>query len=187
MNYKALCLVFGLAVTTATNASEFQGEGYLELHLGQNNTSYTGGGLDYSYMTIGGAWGYQFEPNWSAELFMTFATDGDSVPDAVNPFTVDVDTKVNGIGGYLVARTNDDFYVKGKLGLIGTQFAYTAGGYEDEMEYNFGLSYGFSAGYDARDFYVELSYLILPEAEDSFYNGVNYDVETIALNVGFYY
>ncbi|WMS86508.1 outer membrane beta-barrel protein [Pleionea litopenaei] len=181
---KTLIAIF-FTIGAIGNLCAYQSHNYVEVHLGQTDVALVQAPLDYSHMTIGGVFGYQMDENFGAEFLVTFATEGDAAPLASQEFATVADVKVNAYGGYFVARTSGDFYIEGKLGLAATQFAYTAGGYEDLTETNFGLSYGVGVGYQAAEFYIEANLLSLPEVDDPYYIQTSYESESILLTVGF--
>jgi hypothetical protein len=156
---------------------------YGEVHLGKTTTSLNGSDLDYSYLTIGGSYGYQFHPNFSSELFATFATnkENDEITSAI--IGANVKNSYNAFGAYLVAKTTGNFYGKLKLGLIGSQFVYSAGGYEDESSTDVGVSYGLGIGYKADRVGIELNYLVMPEVDDPLWTQDSYDSDMLLFNL----
>ncbi len=182
-----LVLLATASVVGANETSEetFVPYTYGEIHLGQTNTSLNQGDQDFSYITLGGSYGYQFHQNFGTEFFMSFAINK-KTDDITSAFVgTNVKTTFNAFGGYLVGKTTGDFYGKVKLGLIGSQFTYSAGGYEDESSTDVGISYGLGVGIKGQAVGVELNYLVMPEVDDPLWDGASYDSDMLLLNLRF--
>ncbi|NVJ58797.1 MAG: outer membrane beta-barrel protein [Gammaproteobacteria bacterium] len=174
-----------LTLSASAAAEEFYPYNYGELHLGKIGTSLNSGGQDFNYTSLGGSYGYQFHENIGAEFFATFAVTKETDEFVSSSIGTTVKTSVNAFGGYMVAKTSGRFYVKGKLGLVASQFTYSASGFESESSTDVGLSTGFAVGIQGESVNVELMMLQLPDSDDPLFSSESYENDFVGLNLSF--
>lgn len=179
----SLFVLFSLDVF-AQNNSDFYPGWYGNINLGTAKTSLTSGDQNFSFLNVGGAFGYQFSEIFGTEFFMSFASNGER--DEIASWFVgqEVEAEYDAVGFYATLKSQGDVYVKGRAGLIESRFTYTSKGYEEESENDIGLSYGIGGGIENGRVIFELNYLVMPEVDDPIFSDASYDTKLVVISVG---
>lgn len=172
------------ALAQDSNESGFQPAWYGSLHLGKTKTSLTEGDQNFSYLSIGGSFGYRFSEMFAAEFLGTFATNGEQDKLVSEILDEKVWTNTDAFGLYLTAQNKGNIYGKVRAGLAQTSFTYSASGFEDDKGTATGLSYGIGAGFKHNGLNFEVEYLKLPEVDDPIFDDTSYDNSALFFAVG---
>jgi hypothetical protein len=165
-------------------AGEYEPTWYGSVHLGKTNTSWNQGNQDFSYLKLGGSWGYRFSDILAAELFMSFTTNPQKDELVSAMLGQDVKTEFDAVGFYLTAQSRGDYYIKGRAGITESRFIYSASGYQDEAGKDIGFSYGFGVGMISNGLRFEAEYIVMPEVDDPIFDSTSYDSKLLMISVG---
>ena len=168
----------------APSANEFKPGWYANLHLGKTDTSLNQASQDFSYLSIGGSFGYRFSEIIAAEFFMSFATNGERDEIVSSLIGEEVETEFDAVGFYLTAQSRGDYYIKGRAGLVESRFIYSANGYEDASGKDVGFSYGIGGGAKFDSVRLELEYVVMPEVSDPLFADTSYDTKMMMISLG---
>lgn len=187
-----LALAALATATTATAqeanlANDFYPYGYFGVNLGSTSVSSEIGLQDFKFITAGLAAGYQFTPIFAVEGLIVVPTTDKRSKFVVLDSGQQVDAGFSAFGVYLNAKSQGDWYFKGRLGLSSSKFSYSADGYEDESNADIGLSYGLGGGYQMGSHAFDLEYITFADVDDPFITGESYSAKTITLSWSFWY
>lgn len=177
-------LISSLPVVSLAEEAVFTPSWYGGLHIGKANTELNDAQQEFSFLNVGGNFGYRYTKNISVEGFLTFASDEEKDHYVSDILATDVGVKVDAMGVYVVGQSSGDLYVKGRVGLAQTRFSYDASGYESESEEDIGFSYGIGAGAKINStIRVELEYIVFPEVSDPIFTQSSYESDMFSLSV----
>jgi hypothetical protein len=170
--------------TFAQSESTFYPGWYGNINLGSAKTTLNDGNQNFTFMNIGGAFGYRFSELFATEFFMSFSTNGERDDFVSYILGQEVEAEYDAVGFYATLQSKGDIYAKGRAGLIESRFTYTSKGYGDESENDIGLSYGIGGGVKNGRLAFELDYLVMPEVDDPIFDNTSYDSKLIMLSIG---
>ncbi len=179
-----LSLAAGLAMAeTNEDPAAFAPGNYFAVNLARVSTAPHAGGQSFDFININIAWGYQFNPYFSAELWASLNAAGETDQVVSSLLEQKVEAAYNAFGAFLVGNLGENPYLISRVGIAGSRFVYSSSGYEDEHEEGFGLAAGLGGGYNFGRLSVEAEYLKMPDVDDPMFSGLSYGSDMITLGV----
>lgn len=184
----ALLVMIAAFLVPAAQADDlFQPYWYVTANVGTTKTNWKDGDQEFSYRSMGGSLGYQFNKTFGIEVF-TSSNREDERDHILSPLMgIDVYTGFDAMGAFLTARTNGRAYLKGRVGLAESSFTYSAAGYQSEKSSDVGLAFGLAGGAQLGKVRLELGYLLLPEVADPLplFDGQIYESSSVSLSISY--
>lgn len=161
----------------------FPGEVYLGIKLGtysvEQNVS---GSIPFEADSMGFTFGGDINDYLALEFAYTHTVSADKTDDGSGSIAR---FSVNTLGFFLVAKSEGDLYVRGRVGYTraGQKLDYLGQNPSDNV---YGVAYGIGAGYKlSRDAAIEIEYTVFPETDDFFGVPIVGEMESDLVTVGF--
>lgn len=160
---------------------------YVTANAGTTKTGWENGGQEFSYRSIGGSLGYQFNETFGVEIFTSSTRNSEPEDILSSLIDADVKTSFDAQGAFLTAKTHGKAYLEGRVGLAESNFTYSATGYQSEKSSDVALAFGLAGGVQFENVRLEFGYLLLPDVEDPlpFFGGQVYESSSLDLSISY--